>query len=219
MIVLLTSAERAESNGISRPEVSVGFRFLGAAMVQDDTKTKFLPTLVIGCEADLDALVMGNNRIGFGIGYLYHFQSQEAGTEQVNLISKRGQVDLTLNYRYYRRYFGIFAKIGASMGIISATMRIYDLGEPSLSANRDAYIFRDKTLVTEEKASGTIWGPTALVGGSLDLSSVFFRNRPEMDNFWFFDIAVQYALRDLKNEVAFFAATRITIRKIETKTK
>jgi hypothetical protein len=202
-----------------RPETGVGFRFVGGAIIQDSTRTQFLPTLEIGCETDLDIWSIEMNRIGIGIGYLYYFGSLKAGTEQINTLSSRQQIDFTVNYKYHWTYLGIFVGIGASMGIFSVTMRMYDLGVPSVAHNGETYIFNNKTLIEEEKSTGTIFGPTAIIGSEFDLGSTLFRRWPGMDNLWFLNLAVQYVIRDLQNELNFFAIVKVTIRKMSHKSK
>jgi hypothetical protein len=219
IVFVAAISNAAEKKSIFQLEPGIGFRFVGAAYVQDSTKTQFQPALTMGCEVDLDVLAIGNSRIGIEAGYLHHFGTRKAGTEQINLLSSRQQVDFILDYKYHWTYFGVFVGLGASMGIFSVTTRMYNLGEPTISPDRASYVFNNKTLIEEEKSTGTIFGPTAVLGGEFDLGRLVFRNLSELDNFWFFNIAVQYAIRDLKHELCFFAVTKVSIRKLKNKTK
>lgn len=199
----------AMSDGIFEPSVGIEYRFIGGSWVQNDPQTQLDFSLIMGTAVDFDAIAIGRNRLGIGVAYLGHLGAEPQGTTQINVLTKRQQTDFTLIYRHHWNYVCLSAAAGASMGIISTTTRIYNLGPPSTSADGTGYVFNDTTIANEVTSTGVLWGPTFIAEVGLDLGRLFRRSGGRFDNFMFLNLAIQYAERDRKHELLFWGAISI----------
>ena len=196
---------RSESAPLIAPNLGISYRVVGASFHQDAEKAEWPIFIAMGGAVTLEILAPGRNRIGLGTAYCRFLGDETEGTEQINVTSVRQQVDIFIDYRFHWTYLTLFAQAGGSAGIVSATTRMYELDGIALDEN-DAFVFTEKTLTAEEKSVGTVWGGVLTLGVGLDIGRLFTNRSVVKDNFLFWNLAAQYAVRNRRHEPGFWTS-------------
>ena len=171
---------------------------IGVAAFEDATKEDYDTVLIFGVGGDTAIALTASNFLRLSVYYLRPLATTENGTEQVRVKRSIQIVNPLIQYEYRFRKVGLIVGIGPSIGVVTTTFSLYDLGMPvTVAPGNNQFYFPDKKRILQSKERGIELGVILSTGFILDVGEIWGIE----SDFFNLSFIAEYVRRGRRNEV------------------